>query len=185
MRDTRVASRYAKSLIDLSLEQGALEKVHADMKMIHDTCMASDDLSVFLKSPIIKTEKKRDILKTLFSGKVHPITEGFIDLMTSRKRESYLEAIASAFLKQYKEHKHIITTVITTASGLDDNLRRQVQELVKNSVRSEVELIEKVDRNLIGGFVLRIGDQQVDASISRKLQDLRRNFSENPYVKEF
>lgn len=185
MRDTRVASRYAKSLIDLSLEKGALEKVYADMKMIHDTCMESDELLVFLKSPIIKTEKKRDILKAIFSGKVHPITEGFIDLMTSRKRESYLESIASAFLRQYKQHKHIITAVITTASGLDENLRRQVHELVKNSVKSEVELIEKVDNKLIGGFVLRIGDQQVDASISRKLQELRRNFSENPYVKEF
>jgi F-type H+-transporting ATPase subunit delta len=184
MRDTRVASRYAKSLLDLALEQGALEKVYADMKMIHDTCAENADLTVFLKSPIIKTEKKRGILKSIFSGKVHPMTEGFIDLMTSRKRESYLEAIASAFLRQYKKYKQIITAVITTASGLDQNLRKQVMDIVKKSAHSEVELIEQVDSKLIGGFVLRIGDKQVDTSISRKLQELRREFSENPYVKE-
>ena len=185
MKDTRVASRYAKSLIDLSLEQGALEKVYEDMKMIHETCHVNNDLSVFLKSPIIKPEKKREVLKALFQGKVHPITAGFMDLMTSRKRESYLEYIASAFLKQYKNHKHIITAVVTTASGLDDNLRKQVLDLVKKSANSEVELVEKVDNKIIGGFILRIGDKQVDASISRKLQELRKGFSENPYVKEY
>lgn len=184
MADSRVAARYAKSLIDLSLEQGSLEKVYEDMLMIHNTCKGNEELLVFLKSPIIKTEKKRAIVKAIFSGKVTPITEAFIDLMTSRKRESYLDAIASAFLAQYKHHKHIITAVVTTASGLDENLRKQVFELVRKSADSEVELIEKVDKNLIGGFVLRVGDKQVDASISRKLQELRKNFSENPYIKE-
>ena len=185
MKETRVASRYAKSLLDLALEQGQLEQVYADMKMILNTCQESRDFAAFLKSPVIGPEKKRAVLKQVFTGKVNPMTEAFIALMASHKRESELEAIAEAFLRQYKKHKQILTAVITTAIGLDDNLRSQVLNLVKNDLKSEVELIEKVDRNLIGGFVLRVGDKQVDASILRQLQDLRRDFSENPYVKEF
>jgi F-type H+-transporting ATPase subunit delta len=185
MRETRVASRYAKSIIDLALQQGVLEAVHTDMKMIEDLTKNSPELSVFLRSPIIKTDKKRDVLKQLFGGKVNKMTEAFIDLMTSKKREAHLPAIATEFVNQYKRHKHVLTAVITTAAGLDDTLRKQVLELVKTSASSEVELIEKIDKKLIGGFVLRVGDKQVDASIQRKLQDLRKGFNENPYVKEF
>lgn len=185
MVETRVASRYAKSILDLSLEQGSLEKVYADMQMIYEACKDNNELAVFLKSPVIKTDKKRAVLKQLFGGKVSPITEGFIDLMASKKRENYLQPIASEFIKQYKRHKHILTAVITTASGLDDNLRKQALELVKKSSDSEIELVEKVDKKLIGGFVLTIGDKQVDASILRKLNDLKKGFNENPYVKEY
>jgi F-type H+-transporting ATPase subunit delta len=185
MRETIVASRYAKSLLDLALEQGQLEKVYADMKLILDVCRENADLTVFLKSPVINTDKKKSVLKQIFSGKLSPMTDAFINLMVSHKREMHLEYIAAEFLKQYKSHKKILTAVITTASGLDAALRSQVMELVKKSASSEVELEEKVDKSLIGGFVLRIGDKQVDASILRKLQELRKGFSENPYVKEF
>lgn len=185
MKETRVATRYAKSLLDLALEQGVLEQVYADMLMIHNTCQQSGELSAFLKSPVIKTDKKKSVLTEIFSGKVSSITETFIILMASHKREAYLEPIAAEFIRQYKKHKRILTAVITTASGLDETLRRQVLGLVKKGAESEVELVEKIDKKLIGGFVLRVGDKQVDASIQRKLQDLRRGFSENPYVKEF
>jgi F-type H+-transporting ATPase subunit delta len=185
MTNSIVASRYAKSLLDLALEQGSLEKVHADMLLIEETCKHSKELAIFLKSPVIKPDKKRAVLKQVFSGKLSPITDSFIDLMTVKLRESYLEPIAAEFIKQYKRHKNILTAVITTASGLDDNLRKQVLDLVKKSENSEIELVEKVDKGLIGGFVLRIGDRQVDASILRQLHDLRKEFSENPYIKEF
>lgn len=185
MRDTIVASRYAKSLLDLALEQGQLEQVHADMKLISETCKNHKELSIFLKSPVIGPDKKKAVLKELFLGKVSPMTEGFIILMANHRRESYFEAIASSFLNQYKNHKKILTAVITTAVGLDDSLRAQVLDMVKKETQSEVELVEKIDKGLIGGFVLRVGDKQVDASILRQLNDLRKDFSENPYVKEF
>lgn len=185
MKGTRVATRYAKSLLRLSLEKGELEKAYADMQLVASTCKQSKDLSVFLKSPIIKTDKKAAVLHEIFGSKVSKITNEFIDIITRKRREMYLEGIANDFVAQYREHKKILTAVITTAVGLDDVLKKKVMEIVKSTGNSEVELVEKIDTNIIGGFVLTIGDKQVDASIARKLKQLTMSFSENPYIKEY
>lgn len=185
MKGSRAVSRYAKSLADLAAEQGTLEKVYADMHLVHKTCAESKDLSLLLKSPIVKTDKKQTILKQIFSDKVSKITEGFILLLTSKRREGLLEDIADSFVDQYKERKKILTAVITTADGLDESLRKKVLEIVKTGAHSEVELIEKTDKNLIGGFTLQVGDKRVDASIQKQIRKLAMSFSENPYIKEY
>lgn len=184
MIETRVSFRYAKSLLDLSLEKGQLEQVREDMQLVLDTIRESHDLQLMLKSPIIKTDKKQAILKAIFGGKIGVISSEFIDIITRKRRESELEGIADAFISQYKNHKQILSAVITTASGLDKSLREKVLAIVKGSTKSEVELIEKINKDLIGGFVLRVDDQQVDASILRQIKNLDRTFSENPYIKE-
>jgi F-type H+-transporting ATPase subunit delta len=184
MIETRVSFRYAKSLLDLSLEKGQLEQVREDMQLILETIRESHELKLMLKSPIIKTDKKQVILKAIFGGKIGVISSAFIDIITRKRREDELEGIAEAFIAQYKNHKQILSAVITTASGLDKSLREKVLAIVKGSTQSEVELIEKVNKDLIGGFVLRVGDQQVDASILRQIKNLDRTFSENPYIKE-
>ena len=184
MQGTRVASRYAKSFIDLTIEQGMMEQAYADMKTILEVCKSNSDFVIFLKSPVIKTDKKQEVLKQIFSGKLNKVTDAYIQLITGKKREIYLEEIADEFINQYKENKKILTAIITTANGLDDIIRRQVMEMVKGSGNSEVVLQEKINKDIIGGFIIRIGDKQVDASVSRKLNNLRRNFAENPYIKE-
>lgn len=184
MIETRVSFRYAKSLLDLSLEKGQLEQVREDMQLVLDTIRDNHELSLMLKSPIIKTDKKNEVLKAIFGGKIGVISSEFINIITHKRREMELEGIASAFLAQYKNHKKILTAVITTASGLDKGLREKVLQIVKGSTQAEVELTEKVNKDLIGGFVLRVGDQQVDASIRRQIRNLDRSFSENPYIKE-
>ena len=99
----------------------------------------------------------------------------FIDIIVRKKRENYLEAIAEDFVRQYKAHKNILTAVVTSASGLDDKAKKAVAELVKVK-GSEVELLEKTDPSIIGGLIVRVGDKQVDASIQRKLNDLKQEF---------
>ncbi|MCK6639719.1 MAG: ATP synthase F1 subunit delta [Bacteroidia bacterium] len=186
MRESRVSHRYAKSLLDLALEKGQLEQVHEDMRLILTTVQENRELSVMLRSPVIKTDKKQDILKAIFGGKIGVIPTEFVDIITRKRREGELEAIAEAFITQYRRHKQILTAVITTASGLDDKLRAQVLEIVKQSAGGKaVELVEKTDKALMGGFILRVGDNQVDASILRQVRNLERNFSENPYIKEY
>ena len=184
MTETRVSHIYAKSLLDLSLEKGQLEQVREDMQLVLDTIRENHELGVMLKSPVIKTDKKQEVLKAIFGGKIGVISSEFIDVITRKRREAELEGIADAFLSQYKKHKQILTAVITTASGLDKTLREKVLQIVKGSTNSEVELTEKVNKDLIGGFILRVGDQQVDASILRQIKNLDKTFSENPYIKE-
>lgn len=185
MEGTKAGSRYAKSLLDLSMEQGVLEKSYADMKLINTVCKENRDFIVMLKSPIIKADKKEAVLKALFEGKINQLTMEFLMVIVRKKRASYIEAIAESFLNLYKENKKILTAVITTAFGLDAELRSKVLDIVKNSMKSEVELIEKVDKSIIGGFILRVGDKQDDTTILRKIKNLNRVFNENPYIKEF
>jgi F-type H+-transporting ATPase subunit delta len=184
MQGTRVASRYAKAFIDLALEQGLLEQAYNDMKFILNLCESNHDFAVFLKSPVIKTEKKQAVLKQIFEGKLNKITDDFIMLMSSKKREIYFIETALEFINQYKDYKKILTAVVTTAKGIDDDIRKKVMAIVKGSGNSEVVLEEKINENIIGGFILRVGDNQVDASIARKLNDLKRSFKENPFIKE-
>jgi F-type H+-transporting ATPase subunit delta len=92
--------------------------------------------------------------------------------------------IAKEFTRQYKEMRGIQIAIITSAVGLDDKLRKEVYDIIKKSADSEIELVEKVDKNLIGGFVLRMGDKQYDASIASDLKRLTKEFSSNPYIKK-
>jgi F-type H+-transporting ATPase subunit delta len=185
MQESRVSNRYAKSLLDLALERGQLEPVNEDMRLVLETIRANRDLSILLRSPVVKTDKKQEILKAIFGGQIGVISTEFLNILTRKRREGELEGIAEAFVSQYKKHKQILTAVITTASGLDDKLRSQVMEVVKQSAGGKaIELVEKTDKALIGGFVLRIGDKQVDSSVLRQIRNLERNFSENPYISE-
>lgn len=185
MRETRVSHRYAKSLLDLALEKGQLEQVREDMQLVFNTVSQSHDFVVLLKSPVIKTDKKQAIIKAIFGGKIGVISSQFIDIITRKRREAELEAIAESFLNQYRKHKQILTAVITSAVGLDDALRNRVLELVRQESNSEIELIEKIDPAIMGGFLLRVGDKQIDATVLRQVRKLERNFSENPFIKEF
>jgi F-type H+-transporting ATPase subunit delta len=183
MIDTKVAKRYAKSLIDLSNEQGSLDAVNNDMKLFVDTCRKNRDLELLLGNPIINSDKKLAVLQQIFSSKLGKITMAFFSIVVKKGRENYLFEIAKAFISQYKVLKGIQTAEIISAVGLDDNLRKKVYDLVRNSSNSEVELVEKVDRSLIGGFVLRIGDKQYDASVASDLRKFTQSFSSNPYIR--
>ena len=174
-----VATRYAKSLLQLAVEKGQLEKVYADMHFVQGVCSGNKDFVTFLNSPIIKADKKLAVLKSVFTGNISDITLNFFTILANKRREMYMGDIAKAFITQYKEHKNILTAVITSAIGIDASIKAKVLEIIKKTTTGEVELIEKTDKNLIGGFVLRIGDRQVDASIARKLNQLRKSFSEN------
>ena len=177
MKETRIASRYAKSLLTLALEQGELENAYNDMKLVSETCDSSKDLSLLLQSPIVKPDKKTKILREIFAGWLGKLSLSFIDIIIKKRRENYLEAIAREFQNQYKSHKNILTAVVTSVVGLDDKIRSEIMKIVKDSTNAEVELVEKADKDLIGWLILRIGDKQVDASIQRKLLNLRRDFS--------
>ena len=184
MLDTKVARRYAKSLLDLAKEKGELEEVNNDMKLLAQVCSSNHDLRLLLGSPIISSDKKLSVLKRVFSNKISALSMSFFDVISRKGRESYLEVIAIEFTRLYKEYKGIQTAIVTSAIGLDDNLRTQVYKMVKESLNSEVELIEKVDKDLIGGFIIRVGDKQYDASISRDLRLMRQELVDTSYVKK-
>lgn len=185
MTDHRVASRYVKSLLGLAVEQNALEAVHADMVMFDGVCDTNREFLLMMRSPIIKHDLKRDLLERIFKKNVHPLTWSILDIITRKNRESLLPAIADEFHVAYNEFKGIGFASVTTAIEIDPAVRKEIEEIAKKlSTRSQVELETKVNPDLIGGFVLNVGDRQIDASVSSKLNALRLTFKQNPYQKE-
>ena len=182
MADQRVAARYAKSLLDLGKEMGTLETVKQDMDLLGKTVAENRDLRLLLRNPIVKHDKKLAILTAIFQGKVSDVTMQFFTILTQKNRESALESMGIEFQAQYNVMQGIQTAQVTSATPLTPALRDELEQLViKQTGLTEVKLTEKVDPSLIGGFVLRVGDQQIDDSVRTSLRKLRTSLQENTY----
>jgi F-type H+-transporting ATPase subunit delta len=179
----RIASRYAKSLIELAEEQNKLEKITEDIQSFQEA-LKNRELFLLLKSPIVNSDKKKQIFKALFEGKYDELTLAFMNILANKGREAYMPEIADEYIDQYKRIKHISTVKLTTATELDDatveNIRKQLE--ASEVTDEHVEIIQQVDPALIGGFIVEMDDKIYDASVANKLDDLKRDFKNNLYV---
>jgi F-type H+-transporting ATPase subunit delta len=183
MLNPRVASRYAKSLLDLAVEKGQLEQVHGDMLYLQQLTKESRDFLNLLRSPVVKADIKTRAINAVTAGKVNPITTAFIQLMVAKTREAVLPEIITSFVSQYKDLKGIKTVKLTTAVPVSDALKNEIVAQVKKSGGYEnLELQEVIDPSIIGGFVLQAGDQLIDASISYDLKNISRQFENNDFI---
>ena len=185
MRESLAGNRYAKSLITLSIEKNELDVIYNDMVLISETIENSKDLGVLLNSPVVKTDKKQEVLTAIFGKNTTELTKQFLLLISSRNREALIGDIANAFVRQYKVIKKIIVTEITSAVKLDEAQKKKILQLLNTADNTSVEVIEKINPEIIGGFIVRVDDKQIDASISRKLDNLRQDFSKNQYIADF
>lgn len=180
MSVTRISSRYAKSLLDLALEQNKLERVLEDVQALKKAA-GQRDLLLLLKSPIVNPSKKATILKEIFEGKFDELTMAFVNLIVDKGRESVLPEIADAFIEQYREMKNISTIKLITATPWNDaqieGIRKKI--LGTDNSKQAVEIISSVNPDLIGGFVIEFGDKLYNASVAHKLEQLRKEFSKN------
>lgn len=181
----RIASRYAKSLIDLAIEQDKLEGILEDVNAFNEATK-NRDFYMFIKSPVISSSKKLSILDILFKEKYDELTLAFLRILTSKGREMYLPEVAEEFIRQYKKMKHISTVKVRTAVPLSDaSLKAIHDKLTASSATDEiVELITEVDEHLIGGIVIQFDDKVYDASIAHKLDKMHREFGDNLYISQ-
>ncbi|MBS1570694.1 MAG: ATP synthase F1 subunit delta [Bacteroidetes bacterium] len=185
MNVSPVAYRYARSLMQLAQEKGEVEAVREDMQLVASTCAASRPLQLLLESPVLKPDRKLKVLERVFGGQIGHLVDRFMAILVRKGRESHLPEIAEGFQNVFREAHGILMAEVRSAMPLTAESRAQVEQMAKERHPGKtIELRETVDPALIGGLVLRIGDEQVDASVSRRLNDLRRKFSENPYIPE-
>jgi F-type H+-transporting ATPase subunit delta len=183
MNNPRLAGRYAKSLLDLAIEQKSLDAVHADMKLLKAVIKGNPDFVSVLKSPVIKADKKGQIIDSIINGRVSKVTELFIQLLVRKTRENSLPEIISAFITQYNELKEIHLVKITTAVPISESAEQAIlNKLRKDSAIQNIELETVVEDELIGGFKLEVGGTLVDASILRDLNDVKKQFKSNEYI---
>ena len=177
MSDFRAATRYAKSLLELSVEQGILEEIHSDMVLIDDTCEANRELALVLKSPIIQHYKKNQILSAVFGKKVNKLTQAFFELIGRKGREYIFHPITKEFRKQYLQMKGIEKVSVTTTFPIDDQLRGQIKKIAKDISKKDPQLEEMIDEDIVGGFILNLGSRRIDASVKTKLRKLENELT--------
>jgi F-type H+-transporting ATPase subunit delta len=182
----RIASRYAKSLLDLAKDQNVMDEVVSDMEGF-SKMVENRDLYLLLKSPIIKVGKKAEILNVLLDGKVNKLTKAFLDITLRKGREKYLPDIAKEFLNQYKTMQGISSVTLVTATPISDSTLDALKAklLTSDLTDKSVEIETSVDESLIGGFIVQIGDKQIDASVSHKLAELAKTLTSKEYEKAY
>lgn len=173
MKSTKSASRYAKALLELAIEQNSLEQVASDMKYLLEVNNETKDFQIVLSSPIINSDKKIEIFKELFS-QFEKLTTLFIELITKNRREYMLAQIADSFDTQLKEYKGIVPMTLISAVPLDQATKEMIFSKVDDSVKGVLEINEIIDESLIGGFIVRMDDKQIDASIASQLNNLKQ-----------
>ena len=183
MNNPRLAGRYAKSLLDLATEQSQVDAVYADMKWLHSICKSNPDFVNMLRSPVIKPTAKGKIIESVSKERVSKLTTAFIQLLVSKAREINLPEIVTAFIAQYKENKGIHTVKLTTAVPVSEELKQSILQQIRVAKNMQhLELNTEVNEDLIGGYVLEIGDELVDASIAFDLHNIKKQFENNDFV---
>jgi F-type H+-transporting ATPase subunit delta len=178
MTGTRAAVRYAKAILSLAKEQDVAQAVNDDMKTIKTTIAGNKELQAFLESPVIKSAVKKASLKEVF-GKAHPATLGLIDVLVDNKRIALLEATAEKYMTQYDALMGIQVAKVTTAVPLTPALETKILAKVKELTGNDATIESIIDEDILGGFILRVGDLQYNASVAQKLQNLKRELIYN------
>tara|TARA_B100000795_G_scaffold221573_1_gene176270 strand:+ start:2936 stop:3493 length:558 start_codon:yes stop_codon:yes gene_type:complete len=182
MKDGRPALRYAKAILNLAKETSVETEVNSDMQLIASTISENLDLGIMLKSPVIKSADKKKVLNELFSGKVNVISLGMFNLLLENKRMSMLLSIAKQYSIIHDFLKRIQVAKVTTAVPLTDELQTKVMAKIVELTGNKASLENSVNPAILGGFILRVGDVQYDASISNHLNELRKEFDNSHFI---
>lgn len=164
-----IAGRYAKSLIELSLQNNALEAVKADMQAVQ-TAFSNRDFMQLMRNPIIPADKKIKTVNAIFTS-LHTISSKFLNLVINKGRENLLKDISNSFIQQYNSLKNITSATLITAQPVDESYLQSIK--AKFPAHVTVELKNEIKPEIIGGFILKFGDTLYDASVVKKLHKLK------------
>lgn len=184
MQNPRLASRYAKSLLDLAIEKNSLEETLSDMQLLDSICSQSHDFELMLRSPVIPGQKKLVVINAVIANNMKDLTKAFVTLLVNKGREANLPEIATSFIEQYKQLKNIRVVNVITATPMNESMKAAITSKVGGflSSGSSIEMNTYVDEDLIGGFVLEVEGQLFDASVKTKLNQIKANIVDNSYV---
>ena len=176
MRSTKAASRYAKALLEIANDKNNVDSILGDMHFILNVNAEAHDFGLLIASPIINPDKKISIFKLIFD-QFEEVSMSFITLITKNGREDLLPEIAASFDEQVKEQRGIVPVTLVTAAPLDETTRKTILAKVEASVKGQLEVAEVIDESLIGGFVVKMGDTQIDASVLSQFNNLKQRLT--------
>ena len=173
MNESKISVRYSKAIFKLAREEQIIETIKKDMQTLFEATKI-DNFNEFLHSPIISISQKQQIFNKIFENELHKHTLSFLSILSSNRREAYLEIITRNFMTLYREELGIKEVLLTTVSKLSSEHKDKIKEILKDFYKSKIEFKEKINKEIIGGFVIKIDDQQIDASVSSKLKKIRK-----------
>jgi len=176
MASTRAAIRYAKAILEIADSKGVASNVGTDMTLIAATIKSNSELNTFIQSPTIKVEVKESALLEVFAN-VNAVTKSLFHLLFENKRFEILEAIALEYNKLFDILNGVEVAKVTTAIPMDASLEAKVLAKIATFSNKKITIENTVDASIIGGFILRIGDNQYNASVANRLQVLKRELS--------
>lgn len=176
MKSTKGATRYAKALLELAIEQNKLDTVEANMSYLSQVNNEVKEFHTLVNSPVINADKKMSAFAAIFPS-FDVMTTSFLNLIIKNKRESMLPEIAKSFIKQLKAHKGITPITIVSASALNEATKTAILAKVQTSVNGTLEVTEEIDPTLIGGFIIQLDDKQIDTSIASQFNNLKQRLT--------
>lgn len=185
MSYTKITIRYAAAFFDLATEKGIVEKANEDMALLGKVCSSNHEFVRMLQNPVIHADKKTKVVTKVFETSVSPVSLGFMNLMIRKRRERYLPSIADAFNDLYLASKGIKTAYVTSAVTITEKEKAGVLEILAKLTDKKIDLVERTNEALIGGFVINLDNFQIDQSIATKIKVLKKDFEKNLFIKGF
>ncbi len=182
MNESLVSSRYTKALFNLGIEKQILDALKADIEYIYTVYRSSEPFKALLQNPVLKPGQKINIIREAFQS-LNEVTLSFIDSLIHNRREELLPFIAVSFIDKYNRYKGIETVTITTSTILSEENLNKIKSLLAEKIKKEIVIQQQEDPSLIGGFILRIDDKQIDASIRSRLNKIRQNLLNTQLLK--
>lgn len=176
MSGIRAAIRYAKAILEIADSKGVASEVSADMTLIATTITGNSELTHFIQNPLIKTDTKKNVVLEVFAS-VNHVTKSLFHLLLENKRFEILAAIAVEYNNLFDVMNGVEVAKVTTAFPMDAALEAKVLAKIATFSDKKVTIENTVDASIIGGFILRIGDKQYNASVANRLHVLKRELS--------
>jgi F-type H+-transporting ATPase subunit delta len=179
MNESLITVRYAKAFFATAKEKKLLDVFKSDIQLVLEVCTKSSDFNLLLESPVVKTSKKEELLKSIFEGKIHQLTMNFLLLIVKNKREIHIPGISRNFLALTRKDQNIKSATLITATQMSAETLMKISKIMEKQLNTKVELSSQVDAEIIGGMVLRIDDKQYDASVATQMNNIKQRLLES------
>lgn len=185
MRNTLLVKRYAKAFFEYALKNDIVDRCRDDLKIVSDTLEENKELRIILEKPFVSTDRKVEILTRIFKSYILEIGVQLLSMMVRKGRASYIRYIFEEYETLYLKHKNISIVTITTAVELDDATKQRMVRVVEGKLKGTVEMKSRIDKSIIGGFIVEVDDYRFDASVKNVIERLYKNFNQNVFVKGY
>ena len=173
MKESRAAIRYAKAIFSLANESDMSLRVYEDMLFYIDLSSNEKSFSEMLANSVINTKSKHDIILSL-NNNTSALSKNLIGLLISNKRLSILVDLCNAYKSLYEKANNMTKAIVVTALPITDNIREAALLKINSISSKKVEINNIIDKNILGGFILRYDGKEYNASLSNKLQKIKK-----------